>query len=329
MKFNEVNIKMLSKLGQRGSIFGISALDPENHRKDLIISTADLAFLSGLERFSKKYPEKLINVGIAEQNLLGVSAGMANEGKVVVATTYATFITMRSCEQLRHYLGYMQSNVKIIGSGAGLVQGFSGNTHYTIEDISMTRCIPNLTVISPADATEAVKAFEASIKNDNPTYLRLTGGLNIPIVYKQDYEFVIGDPILILEGENMAVLATGTMVGFALKAIESIKEKYGLNIALINIHTLKPVNENKLQEFLQKYTLLVSVEEHNILGGLGSMISEIITKYGINRKLIRMGIEDSFEHCGDYEYNLEKHRLSSEKLCERFWSILNSGNDEI
>ena len=186
----------------------------------------------------------------------------------------------------------------------------------------MTRCIPNLTVISPADATEAVKAFEASIENDNPTYLRLTGGLNIPIVYKKNYEFVIGDPILILEGENMAVFATGTMVGFALRAIESIKEKYGLNIALINIHTLKPVNE-----FLQKYTLLVSVEEHNILGGLGSMISEIITKYGINRKLIRMGIEDSFEHCGDYEYNLEKHRLSSEKLCERFWSILNFGND--
>ncbi|MDB4762676.1 hypothetical protein OAG38_02945 [Akkermansiaceae bacterium] len=324
MKLSNVKIKMLSKLGQRGSIFGISALDPENHKKDIVISTADLAFLSGLERFSKKYPEKLVNVGIAEQNLLGVSAGMANEGKIVVATTYATFITMRSCEQLRHYLGYMESNVKIVGSGAGLVQGFSGNTHYTIEDISMTRCIPNLTVISPADATEAIKAFEASINNNHPTYLRLTGALNIPIVYTQDYNFVIGDPIQILKGDKMAVFATGTMVGHALRAIEFIRERFGLNIALINVHTLKPVNEDRVEDFLLRYSLLVSVEEHNVLGGLGSIVSEIITKNGLRKKLIRMGIEDSFEHCGDYEYNLDKHGLSSDKLADRFLSILNS-----
>ena len=317
---------MLSKLGQRGSIFGLAAVDSKNHQKDLIISTADLAFLSGLERFGKMYPEKLINVGIAEQNLLGVSAGLANEGKVVVATTYATFITMRSCEQLRHYLGYMKSNVKVVGSGAGLVQGFSGNTHYTIEDIAMTRSIPNLTVISPADSMEAVKAFEKSINNDNPTYLRLTGALNIPIVYKHDYDFVIGDPITIMEGKNLAVFATGTMVGFALRAIESIKVNYGIDIALINIHTLKPLNENKVKEIIQKYSLLVSVEEHNIYGGLGSILSEVITKYDLNKKLIRMGIEDRFEHCGDYAYNLEKHGLSSESLQNRFMSILNNGN---
>ena len=183
---DKINSRTYSRLGQRGAIFGMAACDAAKDDSKFVLLTADLAQLSGMDRYVKMYPEQFVNAGIAEQNMLGMSAGLVSEGYHICASTYATFITMRSCEQLRHYFGYMNLPGVIVGSGAGLCQGFAGNTHYTIEDISMVRAIPNISIISPADAGSSVKLFEIALQQKNAVYMRLTGNLNCPIVYKED-----------------------------------------------------------------------------------------------------------------------------------------------
>ena len=184
LELTSMNARMWSRLGQRGAVFGVALPELAKTQADLRVITADLGLLSGLDRFKTANPEKYLNVGIAEQNMIGVAAGLAKEGNCVFVTTYATFITLRSCEQIRHNLGYQRYNVKVVGSSSGLVMGMSGNTHYAIEDIAIMRAIPNLLVLSPADSGEAVKMAEALVKTEQPAYLRLTGGLNCPIVYK-------------------------------------------------------------------------------------------------------------------------------------------------
>ena len=197
MVITSANIRTWSRLGQRGAIFGTALGELAKNDPKICVVTADLGLLSGLERFRAAYPERYINTGIAEQNLVGIAAGLAKEGNCVFATTYATFITMRSFEQIRHNLGYLGYKVIIVGSSAGVVMGMSGNTHYAIEDIALMRAIPNMTVLSPADSGEAVKMVEALVGTDGPAYLRLTGELNCPVVYKEDYPFEIGKGIVL------------------------------------------------------------------------------------------------------------------------------------
>lgn len=164
-EITRITARTCSMLGQRGAIFGLAVLEAAKADDKFLLMTADLATLSGMDRYCKIYPDQFINVGIAEQNMIGIAAGMAAEGFHPVVTTYATFVTMRGCEQIRHYLGYMSQKVIVVGSGAGLSQGFAGNTHYTIEDISMMRAIPNLQILSPADAASAVKLFNVALKS--------------------------------------------------------------------------------------------------------------------------------------------------------------------
>ncbi|HAM99586.1 MAG TPA: transketolase [Marinilabiliales bacterium] len=313
IEFTSINFRTWAKLGQRGAFFGVAVFDIAEQYPKLMIVTADLGFLSGLERFMNQHPQKFVNVGIAEQNMIGVSAGLADEGHIVFATTYATFITMRSCEQVRHYLGYMQSNVKIVGSGAGLVMGFSGNTHYTIEDLSMVRAIPNITILSPADATESVKIALAAANHNGPVYVRLTGELNNPMVYKEDYPFEIGKAVVLRPLGNVTVFATGSMVYNAIKAAEILEAK-GILVRVVNIHTIKPIDEAAIMESTQISKLLVSVEEHSKIGGLGAVVAECITQFGVAVPLLRLGIDDAFKHCGNYKYNLEQNGLLPEQL---------------
>ncbi len=313
MEINHLNIKIWSKLGQRGAVFGHAIFEVAENHENVMVLSADLAYLSGLERFIKKYPTKFINTGIAEQNMLGISAGLAQEGKIVFCTTYATFVTMRSCEQMRHYMGYMKSNIKVIGSGAGLIMTFSGNTHYTIEDIAIIRAIPNIVVISPADALEAIKAVYASAEYQGPVYIRLTGGLNNPIVYKEDYKFKIGSAIELKSEGDFTLFATGSMVSNALKAAEILKCK-DIQLRVVNIHTIKPIDIESIVYHNSISKLLISVEEHGIIGGLGGAISEVISNLSNAKPLLRIGIADSFFHSGDYHYLLEINSLLPEQI---------------
>ena len=201
------DINSYTGIGQIASIFGMYLPDIIDDHPNVRILTSDMSYGARLERFKSLYPELFINVGIAEQNLIGVSAGLASEGFKCVALAQATFISMRSFEQVRQYLSYMHSNIILVGLSAGFALQFMGNSHYSIEDIAIMRSLPNLVVLSPADASEAVKAFAAALQINAPVYLRLTGEASTPLVYKEDYSFSIGKSNVIRAGQDITIFA--------------------------------------------------------------------------------------------------------------------------
>lgn len=301
-------------LGQRGSIFGQAVLDAAREDEKFILLTADLATLSGMTKYINNYPGQFYNVGIAEQNMIGISAGLAAEGFHPCATTYATFITMRGCEQIRHFCGYMKEKIIVVGSGAGLSQGFAGNTHYTIEDLAVMRSIPNITILSPADAASAVKLFELARKAGNAVYMRLTGNLNCPMVYKEDTDFEIGKAMKLNEGMDVVIYAIGTMVNSVLRAAKLLAED-GISVTVYDMFTVKPIDHDAVKA-AKNFRLAVTVEEHSKLGGLGAAVAEVMTETAGMPKLLRCGIHDCFDLACDYEGLLKQNRLSPEQIAE-------------
>ena len=319
-EINKMTARTCSMLGQRGSIFGLAALDVAKNDEKFILLTADLATLSGMDRYIKTYPNQFINVGIAEQNMLGISAGMAAEGYHPVVTTYATFVTMRSCEQIRHYLGYMQQKVIVIGSGAGLSQGFAGNTHYTIEDISMMRAIPNLQILSPADGASAAKLLYVALASDKPVYIRLTGNLNCPIVYKENATFKIGRSNKIKDGKDVTIFACGTMVSAALTASKLLAEK-DIEVSVIDMYSIKPLDKEAISA-AKDSKLIVTLEEHNKIGGLGAAVAEVMCEETGFPRLLRLGIADYFDLACDYEGLLSQNRLTPSQIAEDILNVI-------
>lgn len=304
-ELNAKNARMMSMLGQRGSIFGLALPEIAASNDKLRVLTADLGLLSGLGKFQSQYPDKLINMGIAEQNMLGVAAGLAKEGNCVFVTTYATFLSMRAFEQIRNNLGYMGFNVKAVGSSAGLAMGMSGNTHYTLEDLAIMRSIPNLTVLSPADAGQAYKMAHAVAAIDQPVYLRLTGGLNCPVVYKEEFDFAIGRAISLRQGQDVAIVATGTMVSESLK-VASLLAEAGLQASVVDMHTLKPLDTAVLDAVFASHPAVVTVEEHSIIGGLGGAVAEYKAALPDAPPLLRLGLPDAFFKPAEQGYLLEQ-----------------------
>lgn len=321
-EITRVSARTCSMLGQRGSIFGQAVLDAAASDDRFILLTADLATLSGMDRYCKTYPDKFVNVGIAEQNMVGIAAGLAAEGYHPIVTTYATFVTMRSCEQIRHYLGYMKQKVVVVGSGAGLSQGYAGNTHYTIEDISMMRAIPNLQIISPADAASAVKLFESACASDLPVYMRLTGNLNCPMTYTSDAPFAIGKSNRLTEGEDVTVFASGTMVAAALKAAKTLSEK-GIEVSVVDMYSIKPIDREAILSS-KNSGLLVTIEEHSKNGGLGAAVAEVVSEESRFPRLLRLGIADTFDLAGDYDGLLERNRLTPTLIADDILAAINN-----
>ena len=313
-EITRISARTCSMLGQRGSIFGQAVLEAATDDDKFVLLTADLATLSGMTKYIDKHPGQFYNIGIAEQNMMGIAAGMAAEGFHPCATTYATFITMRSCEQIRHFCGYMKEKIIVVGSGAGLSQGFAGNTHYTIEDLSVMRSIPNITIFSPADAVSAVKLFELARTSEGAVYMRLTGNLNCPMVYKEDTDFEIGRAKLLQEGSDVVVYATGTMVSSALKAA-ALLERNGMTATVYDMFSVKPVDKDAVQS-AKKYKLAVTVEEHNKMGGLGAAVAELMTEHTGMPRLLRCGIHDSFDLACDYDGLLVQNRLTPELIAD-------------
>jgi transketolase len=312
--------RVYSRLGQRGAIFGMAINDAYALDNDLVVMTADLATLSGMERYVKTVaPYRFINAGIAEQNLVGMAAGLAAEGLHPVVTTYATFLTMRACEQIRHFMGYMSLPIIAIGSGAGLSQGFAGNTHYTIEDISMMRAIPNIKIFSPADAASAVKLFELSLETREPIYMRLTGGMNMPMVYTEDVSFRFGGSNIIREGKDISILATGTMVFHAVQVADVLQER-GISVQVVDMYSIKPIDSQLIAQVMNK-GLIVTLEEHSKIGGLGAAVAEEISNLPHQCRLLRLGISDRFDLAGDYEFLLSQNRLMPEQIVEDIMNV--------
>jgi transketolase len=310
-----LNARIYSKMGQRGS-FALAVEEIAAEDDELIVMTADLTTLTGLTRFKEKCSGKFLNIGIAEQNMICLAAGMAKEGKNVFVTTYSNFLAMRAYEQIRIQLGYMQFNVKVVGTGSGLAMGMSGNTHYGIEDIALMRAVPGLTVVSPADGTETVKIIREAAKCCRPIYIRLGGVLNNPIVYSEDYPFEFGKAVMLRKGEDVAIIATGTMVHEAIKAAETL-QVMGINATVIDMHTIKPLDTAMIRQVCKNVKLIVTVEEHSFIGGLGSAVAEYVSEILDMPPLMKIGIPDAFLKVGDYRYLLEQTGLTGPQIAEK------------
>jgi transketolase len=312
MEFNAVNSRFLSKMGHRGA-FATALLELAETVPNLAVLTADLGSLTGLDRFIKQHPDKYYNLGIAEQNLIGVAAGMAKEGFVTFATTYATFITMRSYEQIRLNVAYMGFNVKIIGTGSGLAMGMLGTSNYGIEDLALMRALPGMTVVQPCDGMEIVKTIHAAAHHVGPMYIRLTGVLNSPIVHQHDFDFQIGKAIRFREGKDLTIFAAGTMVHEALAAATAL-EQHGIAAAVVNMHTVKPLDHAAIDRACAESKLIVSLEEHGVVGGLGGAIAEYKATLKNTPPQLFLGIPDKFGKVAEYKYLLELYGLTAPQI---------------
>lgn len=306
-------VKLWSRLGARATL-GQAILEAAKERDDFYVMSADLAQSSGLVRFREEFPERFINAGIAEQNLIGVAAGLAKDGTNVFATSFSPFITMRACEQVRMNMGYMQLNIKTVGLGSGLIMAQLGNSHFGIEDGAVMRSIPGMTVVNPADGVEIIKAVEALCDYNKPAYLRLTGGSDLPVVYDGDITFQIGKAIKVRDGGDVAIIAAGTMVYYGLKAAE-ILESRGIGCTVIDMHTIKPLDGESVDAELGK-KLIVTVEEASVVGGLGSAVAEHLAIRKDKPAQLMLGIKDCFPHAGSYQYLLKQCRLTGEQIAE-------------
>ena len=305
--------KIWSRMGARAT-YGMAITEMARQREDFYVMSADLCQSSGLFKFREEFPDRFINSGIAEQNLIGVAAGLAKDGTCIFASSFSPFITMRACEQVRMNMGYMQLNVKTVGLGSGLIMAQLGNSHYGIEDGSVMRAIPGITVVNPADGVEIMKTVEALCDYPHPAYLRLTGGPGLPIVYEDDIDFQIGKAIQIREGKDIAIFACGTMVYYAKQAAEILAEK-GIDASVIDMHTIKPLDTAAVDAELGK-KLVVTVEEATIVGGLGSAVAEHLASKKVKPAQLMLGIKDTYPHAGTYQYLLENCRLTGPQIAE-------------
>ena len=311
---NKKNFKTWSMIGMRAT-FGLAALELGTNLDKLMILTGDVSTSAGLDRFKKKFPEKYLDVGIAEQNLIGIGAGLASEGFTVFTTTFAPFQTMRCCEQIKVNVGYMKHKICMVGLASGVVLGTLGYTHCCIEDMSIIRSIPGITIISPADCTETVKATQAAIKHKNSIYLRLTGGMNQPVVYNKDYKFEIVKGNKLSDKGDISIIATGTMVHKSMEAAKILEGK-GMSAKVINMHTIKPIDEKLIDELSKDSKLLVTVEEHSVIGGLGSAVADFKSTLNNAPPQLFIGLPNEYKKSGEYSDILDNYGLTAEKISQ-------------
>lgn len=316
MKVTPGNLRAWEKLGQRGSVFNYALIDCAKTREDFRVLSADMSLLSGMDKFIRSYKDKFLQVGIAEQNMMGIAAGLAMEGETVIASTYCSFIAVRCLEQIRQNISNNNADVKIIGTFAGVVAAKSGISHWATEDIAFMRALPNMTVLSPADSLEALKCFEAMMDFKGPTYLRLSGGLNCPMVYKDDYDFAFGKIYEVKEGCDVAIIATGLMVSESLRAAD-ILNTVGISAAVYDVHTIKPIDNSCLDKIFDRFGLIATVEEHSVIGGLGGAVAEYKATKEKSPRQIFLGFNDSFTDAGSQRFIWDIVGITGEKIAER------------
>lgn len=318
------NARALSRLGPRGT-FGVALLAVAEENPEVLGLTADLAITAGMERFRLALPDRFMNVGIAEQNLVGVASGLAEDGWVPFAATFANFAALRSCEFVRHHMGYMRQNVKLVGIGAGFAMGQFGTTHYSIEDIAALRGIPNLTIINPADCQEVAEAVVAAAQHTGPIYLRLSGVPGMPVVDQGDTAFRIGSARHLRHGTDVTLVACGTTVARCVSAAERLDAE-GISAGVVNMHTIKPLDTVALDKAVAGRDLVVTVEEHSVIGGLGSAVAEVLAETG-GPPLVRLGVPDSFPKVGSPDYVLTTVGLDPDSIADAVRVQLGSNSD--
>jgi len=292
----------------------LGAVNPQ-----IVVLDADLTKSTKTSVFAKAFPARFFNMGIAEQNLIGTAAGLAAAGKIPFASTFAIFATGRAYEQIRNSVAYPQLNVKIAATHAGLTVGEDGASHQALEDIALMRAIPHMTVIVPADAEETRQAVRLAAEMKGPVYLRL-GRPGVPVLFDEKYKFAIGKAVAVAEGTKATVIATGIMVGIALEAAERLRGE-GVDVRVLNMATIKPLDRGAIIAAAKETGAIVTAEEHNIIGGLGSAVAEVIGEsYPV--PLLRVGVQDTFGESGKPDALLEKYGLTAENIAAAVKTVI-------
>ncbi len=289
-----------------------AALAEFGEKYDFLVMDADLSKSTKTDTFKQKFPERFINTGIAEANMMSTAAGIASCGRTVFASSFAMFAAGRAFEQVRNSIGYPGLNVKIGATHAGISVGEDGATHQCLEDLALMRTIPGMTIISPADAVEARAAVLAAIEHDGPVYLRF-GRLAVPVIFdRETYKFVIGKGVMLAEGTDVTLIATGLLVPEALEAAKMLKEE-GISAEVINIHTIKPLDTELICASAKKTGAVVTCEEHNIIGGLGGAVAEALCE-NYPTPMARIGVKDIFGKSGKPAPLLKMYELTAEDI---------------
>lgn len=296
--------------------FGMFLTELATENKRIKAITADFTKSAGLQKMQDELPEQYLSVGIAEQNMVSLASGLASEGYNVFACSFASFATTRCYEQIKINLGYMQHNVKIVGIASGVGVSYQGNTHFGLDDVTLMRAIPGMTVIVPCDCTEVAKATIALAEHEGPAYLRIVGEGWTPIINKADYDFQIGKGIKLREGKDVLIIANGTMVNNSLKAADKLAEE-GIQVTVINMHTVKPLDKDIISANIEGKKLIVSIEEGLVSGGLGSAVAEHLATLPFSPRMLTLGVQDFFPHPGSYPYLLDQCSLSVDKIVEQ------------
>ena len=294
--------------------YGKTLVELGAENPNLVVMDADLSKSTMTADFAKAYPDRFFNMGIAEQNLYAAACGLALSGKVVCASTFAMFAAGRAYEQVRNSVGYPHLNVIIGATHAGISVGEDGATHQCCEDIALMRTIPGMTIINPADETEAKKAVRAALEIDGPVYMRF-GRLAVPVIFDDDYKFEVGKGVELREGNDVTIVATGLMVNEALEAHELLKNE-GINARVINIHTIKPLDNDIILKAAKETGAVVTAEEHSVIGGLGGAVSELLCEnYPV--PVLKLGVYDVFGHSGPAPKLLDEFGLRAANIAEK------------
>lgn len=304
---------MADKIATRES-YGKVLVEMGAKKSDLVVMDADLSGSTKTGEFKKVYPERFFNAGIAEQNLYAMAAGIALSGKTVCASTFAMFASGRAFEIIRNSIGYTGANVKVCATHAGITVGEDGASHQTFEDLALMRTIPGMTVVNPCDDVSARKLLTQVIEMQGPAYVRL-GRAAVPVFYDEDVKLEIGKGHKLKDGKDITIIATGIMVNEAMKAAE-ILEKDGLDVRVIDIHTIKPVDKDIIIEAARETSGIITAEEHSVIGGLGSAVAEVTSMYA-PCKVIRVGQMDTFGESGKPTELMAKYGMDADEIVKK------------
>ncbi|MCQ2450601.1 MAG: transketolase family protein [Clostridia bacterium] len=294
--------------------YGTALVELGKIRDDFIVMDADLAAATQTGKFKKEFPDRFYDCGIAEQNMMGIAAGIAATGKKVIVSSFAMFAAGRAFEQVRNSIGYPHLNVIIGATHAGISVGEDGATHQCCEDIALMRTIPGMTIINPADEVEARKAVYAAMELDGPVYMRF-GRLAVPVVFDEDYKFEVGKGTQLKEGNDVTIIATGLMVKEALEAYDILKNE-GINARVINMATIKPIDKDIIIKAAKETGAIVTAEEHSVIGGLGSAVGEVVgEEYPV--PVVKLGVYDTFGHSGPAVKLLDEFGLRAANIAEK------------
>lgn len=304
---------MADKIATRES-YGKVLVEMGAKKSDLVVMDADLSGSTKTGEFKKVYPERFFNAGIAEQNLYAMAAGIALSGKTVCASTFAMFASGRAFEIIRNSIGYTGANVKVCATHAGITVGEDGASHQTFEDLALMRTIPGMTVVNPCDDVSARKLLTQVIEMQGPAYVRL-GRAAVPVFYDEDVKLEIGKGHKLKDGKDITIIATGIMVNEAMKAVE-ILEKDGLDVRVIDIHTIKPIDKDIIIEAARETRGIITAEEHSVIGGLGSAVAEVTSMYA-PCKVIRVGQMDTFGESGKPAELMAKYGMDADEIVKK------------